>query len=317
MNQSISVIVCVHDQERWDDLNEAMASLKQQTRPPEEIIIVVDHNPTLYKRIRGHITGVSVVENSEARGLSGARNSGIAVAQGDLIAFLDDDAVAAPDWLASLAHSYNNATELLGIGGGVLPRWEKARPAWFPVEFDWVVGCTYRGMSEDGASIRNPIGANMLLRREIFEQVGGFRSEIGRIGSRPIGCEETELCIRAAQHWPDALFLYHPAAQVFHHVPQKRATWRYFCARCYAEGLSKAAVARFVGEKDGLSSERSYTLRTLPQGVVLGLRSALVHGESAGAARAGAIIIGLLITSAGYLIGKLLSISNRSSSFIR
>ncbi len=307
MDQSISVIVCVHTHERWNNLNEAIASLKQQTHLPKEIIVVVDHNPELFKHIKEHMSGVLVVKNTEMHGLSGARNSGIAVAQGALLTFLDDDAVATPNWLASLAQCYANDPRLLGIGGDVLPLWEMTKPAWFPEEFYWVIGCTYRGMPRDDTSIRNPIGANMSFRREVFESVGGFRSEIGRVGARPIGCEETELCIRARQHWPEKIFLYHPPAKVFHHVTKKRTSWQYFCSRCYSEGLSKAVVTRYVGVKDGLASERSYALHILPQGVVQGLRSALLYGDITGIARAGAIVVGLLTTTMGYLMGKFLS----------
>jgi hypothetical protein len=86
-------------------------------------------------------------------------------------------------------------------------------------------------------------------------------------------------------------------------VPAARARWGYFRSRCYNEGRSKALVARLVGAHDGLATERSYTLRTLPQGVAGGLADAL-GGDGAGLLRAGAIIAGLLITAAGYLAGK-------------
>jgi len=122
-------------------------------------------------------------------------------------------------------------------------------------------------MPETVAAVRNLIGANMSIRREVFDTVGNFRSEIGRIGTWPISGEENELCIRARQFWPQGVFLYQPQASVFQRVPSRRACWRYFCLRCYAEGLSKAVVAQYVGVKDGLAVERSYTLRTLPKGI--------------------------------------------------
>jgi glucosyl-dolichyl phosphate glucuronosyltransferase len=87
----------------------------------------------------------------------------------------------------------------------------------------------------------------MSFRREVFELVGGFTEWLGRLGARPLGCEETELAIRIRQRRPEARLLYDPAAVVHHHVPRQRARWRYFRSRCYAEGLSKAAVSRLVG----------------------------------------------------------------------
>ncbi|HET8852954.1 MAG TPA: glycosyltransferase family 2 protein [Ktedonobacteraceae bacterium] len=301
---TISVIICAYTEERWDDLVAAVGSVQQQTLPPREIIVVIDHNPGLLKRVQEHIAGVVVVENTEARGLRGARNAGIAVARGQTIAFLDDDAMATPDWLMFLCEGYIDP-QVLGTGGEVTPYWVDNKPSWLPEEFYWVVGCTYRGMPQTVATIRNPIGANMAFRREIFDTVGDFHSEIERVGPRHAGgCEETELCIRARQHWPQSTFLYQPQASVFHRVPGNRTLWRYFYSRCYSEGLSKATVTQYVGVKDSLASERTYTFQTLPRGVMRGLADALLHHDLAGLARAGAIVIGLVVTTAGYLVGS-------------
>ncbi len=89
--------------------------------------------------------------------------------------------------------------------------------------------------------------------------------------SRPLGCEETEFCIRLTQRMPGAVLLFEPSAGIGHRVPAARETFRYFRARCYAEGLSKALVTRSVGSGDGLASERSYAFRTLPLGALKGL----------------------------------------------
>lgn len=297
-----SVVICAYTEERWDDLLAAVESVKRQTVRAQEIIVVIDHNPALLDRVRTALVGVITAENSQPRGLSGARNSGIAAASGAVVAFLDDDAIAAPDWLQQVLAGYDGP-QVIGVGGAITPHWDEGRPAWFPEEFDWVVGCTYRGMPSAPAPVRNLIGANMSLRRDVFATVGGFRSDIGRIGSLPLGCEETELCIRARQHWPEAIITYVPAAQVFHRVPTRRGRWSYFQSRCYAEGLSKAMVSRLVGTSDGLASERSYTLRTLPLGIVRGLDAAL-WGDPDGFKRAMAIVGGLGITTAGYVTGR-------------
>lgn len=296
------MVICAYTEARWDDLSAAVESVLRQSKPALEIIVVIDHNPALLVRAGKHIEGVVAIDNSEEQGLSGARNSGIAAASGSVVAFLDDDAVAAPDWLERLASGYADP-RVLGVGGGVEPHWLAGRPRAFPDEFQWVVGCTYRGMPVSASPVRNLIGANMSLRRHVFAEIGGFRSGIGRVGTRPVGCEETELCIRARRRWPEGVILFDPRASVRHAVPAQRAGWRYFASRCYAEGLSKALVAHFAGAGDGLSSERTYTLRTLPRGVFRGLSDALLRADVGGLGRAAAIIAGLSVTTAGYLVG--------------
>ena len=95
----ISVIICAYTEERWHQLLASVASIREQTLQPFEVIVVIDHNAALYERACEALKGVVVIENREPRGLSGARNSGLALAKGSVIAFIDEDATAAPDWL--------------------------------------------------------------------------------------------------------------------------------------------------------------------------------------------------------------------------
>lgn len=299
---SISVIICAYSHDRWDSLLSAIQSVRMQTLRAGEIIVVIDHNQDLLGRLQAQLEGVTVIANAEARGLSGARNSGVMTSSGRVVAFLDDDAVAAPNWLEQLHAGYHDS-RVLGVGGPVEPVWLDGRPAWFPEEFDWVVGCTFRGMPARPSSVRALIGCNMSFRREVFDALGGFRRGIGRVGARPIAGEETEFCIRANQRFPHSVWLYQPQASVYHAVPATRASLRYFRARCYAEGLSKVLIARSVGSADGLAAERTYTLRTLPAGAARGVFELLSHGDVFGLARSGAIVAGLSITAAGYARG--------------
>ena len=215
---SVSIVICAYTEDRWSELVAAVDSVRRQTRPPQEIILVIDHHPQLLAQARAQLPDVVVIENRQPRGLSGARNSGLAIATGDVIAFMDEDAAAAPDWLERLTRYYDDG-EVLGIGGTIAPVWAAGRPRWFPAEFEWVVGCTYRGMPELTSRVRNLIGCNMSFRREVFQWIGGFRSGIGRVGARPVGCEETELCIRLNQHQPHGMLLYEPQARVHGHAP--------------------------------------------------------------------------------------------------
>lgn len=296
----ISVLICAYTEKRWHELSAAIESAKNQTLSAEEIIVVVDHNPDLMERMASHFSGVTLLENRETKGLAGARNTGIAAARGDIIAFLDDDAVAQPDWLQMLSTGYSDKG-VAGVGGTLEPLWPNGRPRWFPEEFDWVVGCTYRGLPEETGPIRNLIGANMSFWREVFDEVK-FYSGIGHTGTRPFGGSDPDFCIRVTQRWPEKVLLYEPKAHVYHRVDEKRTSWSYFCLRCYNEGLSKAVLTRRVGAQDGLSSERRYTLHTLPKGALKGIQDAS-RGDLSGLGRTTAIIAGLTITTTGYLVG--------------
>jgi len=298
----VSVVICAYSDRRWNDLVAAVTSVRAQSVEPAEIVVVVDHNPALLMRARVALPVSAVVENGASRGLSGARNSGVAATSGEVVAFLDDDAVAEPTWLECLVAPYADR-RVVGVGGAIVPAWDGGRPRAFPDEFDWVVGCTYRGMPRAAAPVRNLIGCNMSFRRGVFGAVGGFCSGLGRLGSRPVGGEETEFCIRLRQHQPDAVLLYEPAAVVRHRVTEDRAGRDYFRSRCYAEGLSKALVSRSVGTQDGLASEWAYTMRVLPRGIIRGLADGALRGDLGGLERAAAVAAGLAITTWGYAVG--------------
>jgi glycosyltransferase involved in cell wall biosynthesis len=293
---TLSVVICAYTLDRWDDLSAAVASVQHQHRPPDELVLVVDHCPELARRAEQRWPGVKVVRNEERRGLSGARNTGVRSVRGEVVAFLDDDAAAAPDWTTRLLAGYRDGA-VLGVGGLVRPRWDGGRPRWFPAEFDWVVGCSYRGLPDRAAPIRNFTGANMSFRRTAALAAGGFRLDLGRVGTRPVGCEETEFCLRLAEQHPGAELRYEPAAVVHHHVPSTRSTWSYFRARCYAEGRSKAVVARYTGPRPALSSERRYLRHTLPAAVLRSLRRADLRA-------AGALCGGAGLTLLGYAVGR-------------
>ena len=299
-SHDVSVIICTYTLARWDALQAAISSIYAQSIQPREVIIVVDHNLELAERVSAQWPDATMVENHDVSGLSGARNTGITIAQGAYLAFLDDDAIAESTWLERLTDCCQDP-QVLGAGAFVAPAWEEESPAWLPEEFYWVIGCTYRGLPAAQAPVRNLFGGSMCLRREIFTEIGGFRTNIGRTSTLPLGCEETELCIRARQHWPQKVFLYEPAVRIDHWIPASRTRWNYFRARCYAEGRSKALVSQQVGVSAGLASEWAYVWKTLPQGVVRGVTDTLLAHDVMGLARAGAIIAGLTITVAGYV----------------
>ena len=307
---SVSVVIAAFSSDRWTRLRDAVASVGAQHRPALETIVVVDHNPELLDRAKRELTDAVVVPNAGQRGASGARNTGVARSRGEVVAFLDDDACATPEWLATMIMHFADPA-VAGVGGRVDPLWAIARPNWFPGEFDWTVGASYSGMPEATAQVRNVWSNNMALRRAAFNAVGGFREDFGKVGaaSRP---EDTELCLRVTS----GSWLYEPASAVGHWVPAQRATLRYFLRRCYNEGKGKAEIAVMDGAATGTSAERQYTRRVLPGAVRRGLREAAT-GDRSGALRSFAIIGGFGMAAVGFALGGLsasTSASRRTTS---
>jgi colanic acid/amylovoran biosynthesis protein len=306
---TISVITAAFAMERWDGLCQAVASIMAQTVTVLETIAVIDHNPDLLDRARRELPGVVVVPNLRNRGASGARNSGVAASHGDVVAFLDDDAVASPSWLEVILPHFADPA-VVGVGCRVVPVWAGPRPRWFPPEFDWAVGGSFRGMPESPAPVRNVWTCGMAVSRPVFEAIGGFRDDFGKVGgrSRP---EDTDLSLRAAAARPGGTWVYDPAAAVSHHVPLERATFGFFLRRCLNEGSGKAALAALNGDGQSMSAERLYTRRVLPAGVARGLRET-VRGEVSGGLRSGAIIAGLSAAMAGFAAGRVAGMVHRA-----
>ncbi|MEL6890815.1 MAG: glycosyltransferase [Actinomycetota bacterium] len=296
-----TVIICVYTLDRWDVMCRAVASVDAQDTPAE-LIVVVDHHDELLERARSAWPDHVVLANRFEQGLSGARNTGVFAASHDLIAFLDDDAVARDGWLTGLLDPF--ADDGVGVTGGrIVPDWVGGVPRWFPDEFLWVVGCSYRGQPTTTAEIRNPIGASMAARRQVFEQVGLFRSGVGRVGTVPLGGEETELSIRARDAgWR---VMYEPSSVVDHEVGAGRGTVAYFRSRCSAEGRSKATISDVSGGSDALDAERSYATRTLPSGVLRRLLAGLTGPHRRDSlAQAAMLVVGLATTVFGYARGR-------------
>ena len=299
---AVSVVVCAYTEQRWEQTRAAVESALSQRPRPAEVLLVVDHNADLAARAGRELAEVTVLESDGARGLSGARNAGLRAATQPVTAFLDDDAAARPGWLASLVEPYGSP-DVVATGGSVHPWWPGLRPRWLPPEFDWVVGCSYRGLPERVGPVRNPIGANMSLRTRLALEVGGFDAAVGRVGTHPTGCDETELAIRLVASRPGSAVFYVPAAAVDHHVGQERLKVGYFLRRCWHEGISKATVVRLAGASAGLERERRHVAVVIPTALLRDLRN-LATGDPGAFMRITVMLGGLATAVAGYLNGR-------------
>ncbi len=290
----VTVVIPCHTERRWAGLCRAVSSVLTQAPPPKTVIVPVDGNPALYERLRCWNDEIEVVLNTSRPGASATRNAGAALAQTSIVAFLDDDASAHPHWLTNLTAPFETP-EVVGTGGFVAPHWRVPTPRWFPPEFAWVVGASFRGLPTTRSVIRNAWSENMAVRRAVFEKVGGFRVDFGKVGdvSRP---EDTDLCIRMSTE-TGGRWIFVPEAVVDHDVEAERARFSFFLRRCYLEGRGKIELARLNGGRADLVEERLYMRRTLPHGIVEHALRGLRARNLGEVARAGAIVAG--ITSAG------------------
>lgn len=301
----VAVVICAWSVERWPDTRRALQSVVEQVRRATEIVLVSDNNPELVSLCRQEFPQVTAVLSTGPRGASAARNAGVAATSSEIIAFLDDDAVASPHWLEKLIPHHLRA-EVVGTGGYCAPGWdrEEGAPSWFPDEFAWAVGASYPGMPTTAAPVRNVWSCSMTVRRDVYVEVGGFIEEYAKIGKRSRQ-EDTEFCIRSATR-SGGQWVYEPEAAIEHRVPEERSTFSYFVRRCFNEGEGKAEMSAVLASRGAVAAEsrfvRDALLRVAPAQLLRVFR-----GDPGGAARAGAIVSGVLAAMAGYLRGRLLA----------
>lgn len=289
---SLGVLVCTYTPERIDQLVAALASVGAQTRPPDEVLVVVDGAESLAELVRSVVPDVKLLCLGRNHGVSVARTRGVEALGTDLVVFLDDDAVAEPTWLERLLEPMADPG-VIGASGTSVAEFAGPRPGWLADEFLWVVGCSYRGLPTAPARVRNFFGGCALVRRELFLEVGGFASDIGHHGTDVGGGEEAEFCLRATAAAGGA-FAFEPAAVIRHRVPTSRLTWRYYLRRCHDEGRMKIRLAR-RHPRGALGPERAFA-RRMPLAVLEALR----RGRPA---RAAGIVAGCVAVLVGMARG--------------
>ncbi len=191
-------------------------------------------------------------------GLSNARNIGIKASTGDIVAFIDDDAEAEVDWLEYLVEPYSDINTGC-VGGKALPKFESPPPNWFEKKLWGWVGLQdlgeVRKIIEKGKTQEYPVGCNISFRKSIFNQMGFFREDLGRIKKSLLSYEETEICNRILAL--DYKIIYEPKGIVQHFVPKYRISLKYFIQRYYFEGISEARVNTSV-QKSIMNSLRIF-----------------------------------------------------------
>jgi glycosyltransferase involved in cell wall biosynthesis len=281
----VSVVCCTHTLERYDDCREAAQSVLGQSHEDVELVLVSDGDEAVYDRFEadfGDREDVVIHCNDENVGLLESRNNGASVATGDVVAFIDDDAVAAEDWAAKLVAAYETDETRQAVGGRMVPAWVAGKPAFLPEEFYWLVGVTNRGFGpngdpEEAGEVRNTFGSNISFRRNVFLELGGFEDDIGgRQGNKNLQGGETELCARLQSEYDTGVY-YVPDALVAHKIFDYRTDPGWLIDRAFWQGYSKRGMEVLVS---GSTGEESDFLRDLLFSFVPKRVSSLVRSPS-------------------------------------
>lgn len=245
MNPDISVIICTYN--RCNYLELALRSLENQNfeRSAFEIIIIdagSTDNTLQTIKTYSEIMSIQFIESLHS-GLSDARNTGIKKASGKIVAFLDDDAIADPDWLRQILGCFHLSREwTYACGGKSLLICDTSLPSWLNSEM-----LIYLGQFDFGnigfvmdTGEQNPAGLNMAFKNEIFKRIGYFNPNLGRKGGNLLSNEEVDFFHKMRKE--GYKIWYNPKMLVYHHVTNDRLSKRYIINRFYWQGRSDAVM---------------------------------------------------------------------------
>ena len=237
----------------YEHFREAAGSVLAQTHDDVELVVVVDGTPEVYDRVAedyGHREDTVIACNDENVGLLASRNRGAELASGDVVAFIDDDAVADEAWAERLVRVYEEE-DAIAAGGKMTPEWVAGKPSFLPEEFYWLIGVTHRGFADGPGEVRNTFGSNISFRADVFAELDGFDVDIGgRKGDKNLQGGETELCARMRERYGQGVW-YDPEAEVAHKVFEYRTEFRWLVDRAFWQGYSKRAMESFVDDEGG------------------------------------------------------------------
>ena len=189
------------------------------------------------------------------QGLSNARNCGIKNSNGEIIVFLDDDALVMPDWLDELHRTFTLYKADV-VGGKVELLYEKEKPIWLSQDLEFYLSTIDWG--DKDVEIRLPdkwlVGANIAFKKEIFENYN-FLSILGRSGEKLLSGEETELCERLQKN--EKLIYYSSKAIVKHIVLPERLEKKFFLNRVFYGSYSNVLI-KFVQENSYWEINKSF-----------------------------------------------------------
>jgi GT2 family glycosyltransferase len=265
MDDRISVIISTFSTKRYNDLIDLFQGLSAQTYKNIEVIVIIDENVELYERLSQYIksnnlTNISVVLNQKNYGLSYSRNLGVRMASGSIVAYIDDDALPFPEWAEQIKKTFEDMS-VGAVTGDVLPLWEEPSMSWFPKEIRWLVSCSYIMTPDQHSEVERGFGVNMAFRKELFQEIGVFDTNLGISGNRWIGGEDTDMFLRISEAGKKVIF--NPQIRVLHKVPKTRISITNISKRAFNGGTSVAVMRKIRPYRIRKSTEKQYLSRIL------------------------------------------------------
>jgi glycosyltransferase involved in cell wall biosynthesis len=240
LNLLVSIIVCTHNRSRF--LEDCLDSLIEQSYGNIEIIIVKSVSPDESDEILKSPIFKVITQKCDL-GLSNARNLGLRASIGEIVAFIDDDAIADKDWVKELAMTYGKNTAC--VGGVIKPVWPGDKPDWYCMEGS-IIFDNYLSILDYGHKRRllhypeYPFGCNISFRRKALIDIGGFDESLGRKNHQLLSNEEIDVC-RALENEGYEIE-YSPYAIVYHQINPSRLNKDFFKKRSYWQGFSDAII---------------------------------------------------------------------------
>lgn len=261
----LDIIVSAYSFNRYNDLIDAINGIEQQNYKNREAIIVIDENKELYSKINEYILSndlhaIKLVFNPDNKGLSYSRNIGIAHATGDIIAFVDDDAVPYPEWAETIVDTFRD-DEVGAVTGDIIPLWEHEEMSWFPKELHWMISCSYTMTPNKKEETERGFGTNMAFKRDLLYKVGFFDTNLGIKINRWVGGEETDMFLRIREAGKKVIF--NPNARVLHKIYSQRISNKNIIKRAFNGGLSVAIMMKVRQYNIKKSTENAYLRRLL------------------------------------------------------
>lgn len=259
-----SIVISTISTNRYNDLIDLLDGIKVQTYDHVETIMIVDENIELYDKIKNLVCenkNIKIIFNPKNMGLSYSRNIGIENATGDVIAFIDDDAIPVPKWIEIIVGAFNNS-DVGAVTGNVFPIWENEYISWFPKELHWMLSCSYIMTPDKISEIDRGFGTNMAFKKELLEKVGKFNTKLGINGGDWIGGEDTDMFLDIKCIGKKVLFI--PDAKVFHKICINRVNLNNIIKRAFNGGISVAVMKRLREKK-----HRNYEVKNSVEGKYL------------------------------------------------